>query len=503
MKTISYFLLTLIILLFSHSAISQHETDPAWSDNIELPTPPGSESVRGFLYSNMAVFSNNKRLVFLNNQEGIGGIWHTHSYDGINWTNPQMFGPDSLVIGLNSPKAIRDNDDTLHLIWTSQDPIALYYTKMDSALNIIIDSVRISDIPDYNIFRDMYISTDLNGRVHVMWNEGITGTSDKPESYYSQTTDGGNTWSPKTLLSINDDISSSFPRGQFNACNGDTLAIMWRDSSLIFSPADNWNLQMAVSVDGGLNWDPAFEVNPQIAMQGDPDLVIDPYGRFHLFYHQASPTDPYWGMRLVYGYSDDLGSTWTESTFTDTISYAERSYLAEGSRYDIENDVLWTFWKEEDIAGLQGGDMMAAYSSDRGENWSEPQYVTDRNDTTIGFKSVDLMPGGGIAVNYELPNYPDSGKFRVYYKERGPVIVTQIFETTQDQEQTVLLYPNPFNSMINIRMDTDSDFQLYDGTGRLILNGHIEMEDSIDLSDYSSGNYILRIGNVGHQIIKL
>ncbi len=501
MKTISYFLITLIILLFSHAAIGQHGVDPAWSDNVELPTPPGSGSVRGFLYSNMAVFSNNKRVVFLNNQEGIGGIWHTHSYDGINWIIPQKFGPDSLVTGLNSPKTIRDNNDTLHAIWTSQSPKALYYTKMDSALNIIIDSIRISDNPDYNSFSDMYISSDLKGRVHVMWNEGKTGTSDKPESYYSQTTDGGNTWSAKTLLSVNDDISSSFPRGQFNACSGDTLAIFWRDSSLVFSPADNWNLQMVVSEDGGLNWSTPVEVNPSIAMQGDPDLVIDPYGRFHLFYHQASAGDPYWGMRLIYGYSDDLGTTWTESTFTDTISYAERSYLAEGSRYDIDNDVLWTFWKEEDIAGLNGGDMMAAYSTDQGESWSEPQYVTDRNDTSIGFKAVDLMPNGGIAVNYELPNYPDSGKFRVFYKERGPIVVTEIFE--EDEEQNALLFPNPFDAILNIRTAIESDFQLYDSMGRLVLNGHFETEDSIDLSEYEAGNYILRIGNEGYRILKL
>ena len=501
MKRKKSFLLTISILLMSIYGHSQHDVDPAWSNNVELPTAPASNSSRGFLYSNMAVFSNNKRVVFINKMDGISGIYHTHSYDGLNWSVPVLFEPSDLVIGLNSPKLVKDQNDTLHVIWGSQSPKVLYYTKMDSALNVISDTVRITDNPEYGSFNDMYISVDMKDRIHLMWNEGKTGSSDKPESFYSNSINGGDTWLPKIMLSVDDDIPSSFPRGQFNACNGDTLAIFWRDSSLVFSPSENWNLKMTVSTDGGVSWGSPVEVNPWIGMQGDPDLVIDPYGRWHLFYHEASPSDPYWGMRVVYAYSDDLGENWNPSDFTDTISYAERSYLAEGSRYDVANDVLWTFWKEEDIIGLQGGDMMAAYSLDRGESWSEPQYVTDRNDTTIGFKAVDLMPDGGVAINYELPNYPSAGNFRVFYKERGPVVVAEIEEQAIDNLD-ILVYPNPARDKVYFRSSKEiHSVQLFNVQGKLVREYQL-VDGQIDLPSGSSGLFYLHIFMDRDQIVK-
>ena len=487
MKEVTVFALFAIMWTHSLMAWAQHGVAPQWGPDIELPAPPLSASARGFLYSNMGVFSSGKRVVFLHKEDAPTAVFYTYSYDGVNWSTPQLFAPASLVIGLNSPVVIADHQDTLHVIWASQLPKALYYTKMDSALNVVLDSVRIADNPQNNAFHDMYLTHDLQGRIHAMWNEGDAKV-DTAESFYSRSLDGGRTWESKVMLTVDDDTSSVFPRGQFNAYGGDTLAIAWRNKI----SDNNWDIQMTISTDGGASWGAPFTVNPSANDQGDPDVVIDPYGRIHLFYHEAPVGNLYNGIRIVYGYSDDLGATWHPSSvfYNNVISRNEKSRLVEGSRYDAVNDVLWTFWKEEDLPGHQGGDMLAAYSLDRGMSWSVPEYVTDRHDTSIGYKAVALLPNGNVGINYELPNYPDSGKFRVFYKERARV-VTAVKPSALAQQ--VRVYPDPTTDAIRLDIGPEhvKRLEIFTAAGRRI--GRYQDVKTIDVSHLTQGLYFIRV----------
>ncbi|RMG83151.1 MAG: hypothetical protein D6707_01585, partial [Bacteroidetes bacterium] len=341
MKIFNQCSIILLNILFSASVFAQsvpHGISPEWSQETLLPAPLNSTNYRGFLYSNMCVLSNNKRIIFVNKEDNPLGVFYTWSYDGINWAQPVKFEPVS-VIGLAEIKVAKDTNDNIHIIWSSNIPKALYYTQMDSALNIVIDSVRIADNPVANKFSDEYLTVDLKNRIHVMWNEGKTANS-VMECYYSRSDDGGMTWTPKKIISTTDAFNSAFPRGQFNACNGDTIAIAWRDSVSAY----DWDIQMVTSFDAGNTWSAPFTVNSSPDYQGDPDVVIDNQNRIHLFYHHAPVGNMYWGIRVVYGYSDDFGQTWLPSSnfYQNPICLNQRSYLVEGSRYDIKNNILWT-----------------------------------------------------------------------------------------------------------------------------------------------------------------
>ncbi len=490
--------LSLLVALggLSLHALCQHGVDPNWSAEVVLPTPAATSNVRGFLYSNMAVLSNNKRIVFYSERDRPSKIYYVWSYDGMNWTNPVLFNPAG-VVGINSIKLISGQNDNLHIVWNSQLPSGLFYSKMDSALNTVIDSTKIADAPATGGSNNgVYLTIDLQDRIHVMWHNGnVNDTSIITECFYAQSADGGNSFTTPVQLSQTPSRSSAFPRGQYNAYGGDSLAVFWRD----YVGTNNWNIQMVVSTDGGLNWSSPTTVNPSSDYQGDPDLVIDPQGRFHLFYHHAPFNNPYWGIRVVYGYSDDLGQTWNPSSnfYANPVSANQRSYLVEGSRYDVARDVLWTFWKEEDLLGLKGGDMMASYSTDRGLTWSSPQYITDHDSTSIGFKAVALMPNGQIAVNYEVPNFPTSGEIRVVYREQLNSVVGL---NDDHRESRLSVYPNPATDYITISTDDNSTFkvvEVYDLPGEKLYSMPLKDNLRMDVSGLHSGVYILKITDTG------
>lgn len=491
-----YFGLLILICQFAISeprTQAQHGVAAAWGPEVKLPAPPGSSSFRGFLYSNMGILSNGRRVIVLNRQDGKMAPYISYSDDGIHWSTPVLFAPDTMVIGLYNLKMIAGNDDTLHFVWGSHLPEALFYSKMSGSLELILDTVRIADDPDFNSFDDMYISTDRKGRIHIMWDEGKTG-KDLPEIYYSKSGDGGRSWKEKIRLSNDDGMPSSFPRGQFNACNGDTIAIAWRDSTPA-PPVNHWNLQLVVSFDGGDSWSSPSFIRPMPAGQMDPDIVVDPEGRFHVFYHETPTTNQYWGERIKYGWSDDFGQSWQPQGDFETVSRDQRSRLVEGSRYDYRHGILWTFWKEEDLSGMHGGDIVARYSPDRGATWMEPEYASDHNDTSIGYKSVDLLPDGGIGVNYEVPNYGGEGKFWVFYRERSPVSMSGLSVISAND---LRIFPIPCRERLIISSaERDiSEVEIFDLNGGLMISqtpGEESQSMEIGTGNLPAGIYLLRV----------
>jgi hypothetical protein len=70
-----------------------------------------------------------------------------------------------------------------------------------------------------------------------------------------------------------------------------------------------------------------------------------------------------------------------------------------------------------------------------------------------------------------------------------------------------IIYPNPTKSEINFNFDSklkNSSFRLMDMMGRIIMSGIIESEkQSINLSSFSDGVYLLNLGDNFNQNIKI
>ncbi|MBK9284433.1 MAG: T9SS type A sorting domain-containing protein [Sphingobacteriaceae bacterium] len=73
-------------------------------------------------------------------------------------------------------------------------------------------------------------------------------------------------------------------------------------------------------------------------------------------------------------------------------------------------------------------------------------------------------------------------------------------------DSQINLYPNPTKHLVNINGDekiVGQEYAVLDMTGKLLMNGKINMKNQvIDISDFSVGIYIVKIGNSTKKIIK-
>lgn len=518
MKLLLYnLLLFMVISFYFPTTFCQHGVGTSWQNEILLPryNETLNPKQRGVLYNNMVVSSGGRIIISTSelnasNINHVFGHYLTFSDDGGNsWSTPGRFTPTDLVIGASSPKLAIDKNDYVYAIWSSVNPKALFISKLDLNLNILNDSIRVSSNMSYGNFVP-HFTIDRKNRIHVMWNEGSTNSSNTAESFYSRSTDGGITWSSAVLLSSNDNHHSAFPHAQFDNA-GDTIAIAWRDS---VGGLNRWDVYLVFSTDGGQSWTPPIPTITSSDSDWDPDLIIDTNNRIHLFYTKYPATNPFLGARNYYTYSDNLGASWLlpNNPASGMFSDNYRSQLIEGTRYDEKNNILYVTWKDErDFNFSNGnvqGDIMMTYSTDRGINWVTPEFITDRNDSTVGFKAATVLPTGEFAVNYEVISEDDinnpATSVRVYFRKRELTITSVNDDNLSDKGYYLLQnYPNPFNpiTLISYQLPVSSDVKLsiYNLLGEEILvlvNEHQNAgnyNETFDGSKLSSAIYFYRL----------
>lgn len=501
-------------VVWSHtfSQSGHHGIGPWWGAEVPLPTFNPNVNQRGVLYNNMVVTSTGRVIISTTetnplNPNQVYGHYFNYSDDGgTTWLpTPIRFTPTDLVIGGSSPKLMLDRNDTLYVVWTSVNPPAIFCSKLDATLNIIMDSVRVSGALNYNSFAT-HCTIDRYDRLHVMWHEGNMNLGQVVEAYHARSTDRGRTWSSVQLISQNDSRHSAYPHAQFDN-GGDTLAIAWRDS---VGGSSKWDVYVVTTTNGGQTWNPPVPVITGIDADWDPDILVDSNNRIHLFYHKYPNTLPHQNANVRYQYSDNIGVTWNlpaQPTNGQLSEIGKRSHLVEGSRYDAQRNVLWVTWKDERdfnyATGNEAGDMMVAYSTDRGNTWSVPEFATDAGDSSLAFKAGALFPNGDYGVNYEMMA-SSGGSIRVFFRKRVGVVTSHQEDNDVPRAFALLQnYPNPFNPStripFSIRAVGNVTLKVYDILGRevrTLVNENLQAgsyEVTFNAEGLASGVYLYRL----------
>jgi len=333
-KIISTVLAVVLILLlftpFYHSSIIKEKNvgnPPGWTDDIRI-----SNNITLEWDDEPVISANGNKLhiVWKNTQTGKQEIFYTNSTDcGQTWSNFQQ-----LSLG---------------------DPI---------------DSKR----PDIGISND---------NLHVVWDD--TGGIATYEIRYINSTDGGETWNPSKLISVDDGDNSEAPR---TAVNNSCIHVIWIDARFGLGLHEVYYKR---SIDGGITWDDALGANVDrrithdLSDTNDIDIGINGSNLHVLFGDNRDGSADVYYIRSI-----DNGVTWDNGTTVDeerkltsnNTAHADNAIAVNGSTIHVA-------WVDE----TPGPNYYIYYrnSTDNGANWNTIQQLTGPSP---GIAYVDLAVSG-------------------------------------------------------------------------------------------------------------
>lgn len=301
-------------------------TDQALSDLVYVP----EKNTLHALWVQTPEFVDNNRT---------NAIYYSR-WDGTNWSLPQ-----SVISGLTGPAAklssAISSDGRLFLVWTDKTSGDLLFSwalasqanmssewdnphnlpspsQMSNSPDILVDAsgriVVVYTVP-FNEKRGVYliqsvdngntwsepamvfdaatagwakvddtkIAVDANGRLHVIFSV-FSGFQDEPEKlYYSQSSDGGLTWSEPDIVNEGRVVWSDI------VCyDGQTVHRLWQENDKSFFA----NLDQ-ISGDGGLTWDKPINVTDVSDVSTPVTLALGAAGEFHMLQLVTQDPVPY------------------------------------------------------------------------------------------------------------------------------------------------------------------------------------------------------------------
>ena len=111
---------------------------------------------------------------------------------------------------------------------------------------------------------------------------------------------------------------------------------------------------------------------------------------------------------------------------------------------------------------------------------------------TIALQNNDKIIVGGAFTTYK----GDNNSAHLIGLSLGTVLSSESFETTTK----LTVYPNPSNSIFNIDIDANANIELFDITGKKLISQKIVFGTTeLDLSNYNTGIYLLKVTNENNQ----
>ncbi len=93
------------------------------------------------------------------------------------------------------------------------------------------------------------------------------------------------------------------------------------------------------------------------------------------------------------------------------------------------------------------------------------------------------------------------------FNHLGRVVVSSLGVEIEMAENTLNVFPNPFTDIVKIEgVTSEYDYQILDGSGRVVRNGTLNSDSTIELRDLSSGLYLMNMetenGVISKRLIK-
>lgn len=238
---------------------------------------------------------NNVHLVWADETPGNVEIFYSKSTDGgVTWSaaaNVSNSAGTSYV-----PAIAVDSSNNVHVVWFDDmlGNFDIFYSNSTDGGTTWSPAVDVSNTGDFS--GGPRIAIDSNRSLHVVWLDATPGNY---EIFYSKSTDGGTTWSAAVNLS-NNSVDSQISKIAVDS--GDNLHVVWGDNF-----PDNAEIVYSKSVDGGATWSPAVNISNTSSGSDSPSMAINSSGGIHVVWHDYIGGND----ETFYSGSSDGGTTWS------------------------------------------------------------------------------------------------------------------------------------------------------------------------------------------------
>ena len=182
--------------------------------------------------------------------------------------------------------------------------------------------------------------------------------------------------------------------------------------------------------------------------------------------------------------------------FSSISTNLQQTFFGKNAFADLDND------GDQDllIVGSQAGGLPNIFN------------IVYRNDGNNTFVQTQIL-GGEYIADCVIADFNGDGlkdiiiqgfadDTNVYWNTSTLSISEQIVTN-----QNIIIYPNPAQSIVNVKADTKligSIYTMYDNTGKVVLSGKINTENtSVELGNLSAGIYLFSVGEDVKQILKV
>lgn len=168
---------------------------------------------------------------------------------------------------------------------------------------------------------------------------------------------------------------------------------------------------------------------------------------------------------------DNIGEAAANSISTETIL----------EFFDSSNQLIWQKSLSQNLNSLSAGDSVELF---------------------FVFEAIEITNDGYLKISVRTSNLREELTMKNNFVEK--TFIDFIGLPKNPEESFVFLaYPNPSSGIINLIIPKAGEtVEVFDALGRIIWSQKVSEQTSIDLGDYPSGIYYLKINNLTKKIIK-
>lgn len=303
------------------------------------------------------------------------------------WTTPVNLTSDSYSDRYSDLEM--DSSGVLHAIWSLTFCFCgLYYSNSsDGGVTWSTPSAKgfAVGIPVYPYYPDFEINNNI---LYVVVND-ITGTGIQTDIYYINSS-----WSTAVNVS-NNTGDSIYPRIKVDSNNN--LFVIWEDNT-----TSQWDIYYSNSSNRGATWSTKVNISNTSGYSQKSDLEIDSNDNLYVIWADNTYGGQY---DILYSNSSTRGTTWSTpvNISNNTAGYSLLSDLEIDSSGNLY--VVWI----DNVSGQN--EVYYSNSSNRGATWSAKVNVSARAGNTTD-ADLEIDSNGILHIAYD-DNTP--GEYDIYY----------------------------------------------------------------------------------------